>query len=313
MSGRKNAWKMAVVLGLAGALVSPVLADTKNAKEEQSPVEAVRQALDKTITLDFTSQTLQEALQHLREKTKINFVLDVVSLQQMGILLDENPTQVHLKVDKGKVKQGLQRILHPYNLTYVILGDTVVVTTEEVGLFRQMRQRVSLDVENVPLTTVLKKISRSYGIGMVIDPKIAKEAQGPVTLQLEDATLETTVRLLAEVGGLKSVRLGNVLFITSETKAEKLRQEERSNPMNPMYGGLPPGGAIGFGRVPPGIPVFPPGRPNVPPPGKVQPDGVVIPPRPVQPTPPVPPPPATQTVPGFPGQAPPPALDPSRR
>src|SRR5262249_30314874 len=156
---------------------------------------------------------------------------DVFVVQQMTVLVDENgqPMQIHLKLDKGTGRQGLQKLLQPFNLTYVVLGDTLLVTTEEMGLQRQMRQRTSVAVDNSSVEGALKKIARAHGINLVIDPKIAKEAQAPVTLNLEDATLETAVRLLAEMGGLKSVRMGNVLFVTDAAKAEKLRQEDKHN------------------------------------------------------------------------------------
>ncbi|MBI3821791.1 MAG: hypothetical protein HY289_03820, partial [Planctomycetes bacterium] len=125
-------------------------------------------------------------------------------------------------------------------------------------------------------------------VNLVIDPFVAQKAKANVTLQLEDATLETTVRLLAELAEVKSVRLGNVLFITTEEKAKKIRKEEPNqiDPLNPN-GPMPfrgvIGGAVGaFGGVMP-MParIFPPAQPPQglppglvpPPPGiEVQPD-----------------------------------------
>ena len=46
-----------------------------------------------------------------------------------------------------------------------------------------------------------------------------------MTLQLEDVPLETAVRLLARLAGLKPVRLDNVLFVTTEERADKLRPD----------------------------------------------------------------------------------------
>jgi len=260
-------------------------------KTAESPAEKVKKALDQPIVLDFAGNSLQEGLQHLKEKTRVNFEVDYTTLQQMGILIPENmvPTPVNLKSDRGgKVRQSLMRMLSPYNLSYVILDDTVLITTDEMGLHRQMRQRVAVDVNEQPLNTALKDLARRTALNLIIDPRVAKDAQTPVTLQMEDATLETAVRLLAELGNLKSVRMGNVLFVTSEARAEKIRREDaQTRPLHdPRFGPIPiePGGfapgGIG-GAVVPAIPE----RAPVPPPN---PDGATAPPAP-RATPAVPP------------------------
>jgi type II secretory pathway component HofQ len=254
------------VLGLTSLLCAatvPVIAqDTK-----ESPAEAIKKTLDQTVSVDYTCQSLQEAVQHLRDKTKLNLVLDLITLQSMGLLIDDgnpNPPQIHLKLDKGKARQALQRALQPYNLTYVILGDSVLITTEEMGLHRQMRQRINANVDNVPLEAALQNLAKTHAISLVIDPKCVKQAQTEkVSLQLDDATLETTVRLLAEMASLKAVRFGNVLFVTDERKAEKLRLEEPSVPLDPRFPRIGPGvglGIGGFGVPPSGVPPI-----NVPP------------------------------------------------
>ena len=44
-----------------------------------------------------------------------------------------------------------------------------------------------------------------------------------MSLQLEDVPLETTVRLLVEMAGLKPVRVGNALFVTKKEVAAEMR------------------------------------------------------------------------------------------
>ena len=51
-----------------------------------------------------------------------------------------------------------------------------------------------------------------------------------MTLPLEDVPLETAVRLLAEMAGLKPVRVGNTLFVTKKEIAADLR---RTTPRSP--------------------------------------------------------------------------------
>jgi hypothetical protein len=77
---------------------------------------------------------------------------------------------------------------------------------------------------------------------------------------MEDVPLETAVRLVAEMAGLKPVKVGNVLFVTTKTLANEMRNDPDLNqpgvnPGNPAMPGAPwgPGmpGAPG-GLVPPG-------------------------------------------------------------
>lgn len=293
-------WSLSLLIVWALSHASVFGAPEDAPARELSAAEKVRKALDQTMLLDYTGQSFHDVIQHLRDKTKLNFMLDQIALGQIGIPVEEipgqpgQPMQFHLKGDKNtKVRSALQRMLNGYSLTYVILEDSVLITTEEMGLHRQMRQRVSVEVNNEALSKALRDLARRTALNLIIDPQV-KDAENKVSLQLEDATLETTVRLLAEIGGLKSVRMGNVLFITSEARANKLRKEDQQQPVNPynprdmvapaVFGNV--GAGIGAGIVPPAVaaPPAPPPNPDAPPvpqPRQIQRDPLVPePPRP---------------------------------
>ena len=72
----------------------------------------------------------------------------------------------------------------------------------------------------------MRDLARSNALNLIIDPRLSSEIDAKVNLQLDDATLETAIRLMAEIANLKSVRMGNVLFITDPNRAEKLRRED---------------------------------------------------------------------------------------
>ena len=72
-----------------------------------------------------------------------------------------------------------------------------------------------------------------------------------MSIQLEDVPLETAVRLLAEMAGLKPVRVGNVLFVTKKETANELRTDpdlqqpaQPGQPGVPIAGGFAPGFAV---------------------------------------------------------------------
>jgi hypothetical protein len=82
---------------------------------------------------------------------------------------------------------------------------------------------------------------------------MAKEGQTALTMRLDEVPLETTVELLADEAGLKAVRLSNVLYVTSEARAAKLR---KSRPATPAPAPVPgwrvyPDGQGGFHLTPP--------------------------------------------------------------
>ena len=54
-----------------------------------------------------------------------------------------------------------------------------------------------------------------------------------MTLRLEDVPLETAVRLLSEMAGLKPVRVGNTLFVTSKDNAKEMSQDPDIAQPNP--------------------------------------------------------------------------------
>jgi hypothetical protein len=212
--------------------------DPKTAKgsKDQTSVERIRKALDQPVVLDFQGGSIQEALQHLREKTGMEFNLDQMALAIMGVNINDNGGEpIALKSSGGKLSVALRKLLGARQLAYVIFEDSLLITSTELATLRQMKQRVNLDVDEVPLAKALRELARTYAFNLVIDPKIAKDSQKPVSLSLDGANLETSVRLLAEMAGLKAVRMDNVLFITNEECANKIRKEDKdSQPEDPI-------------------------------------------------------------------------------
>jgi hypothetical protein len=266
---------------LAAALLCGATALTASA--QQSPaaekIAKLRAGLNQKMTLDF-SGSLEDALEHLRQKTKLPVTVDQYSLQMRGLGMNPNgfpnpnggqQANVNLKVDNGPVRVGLQRLLAQHGLTYILLNDSVHVIADQFAFNRQMQQRVAVDVSGKPLAAALKDLVDETGITLLIEPRLAKVAEEKVTLQLEDATLETALRLLTEVGGLKAVQVGNVVFITDAKKAEQIRKENMDNQRpnhvpppfvyhTPVFGGRVGGGVVVPGNVGQAVPPAPPAK-----------------------------------------------------
>jgi hypothetical protein len=250
----------------AAALADPESPRNDTNSTVESPAEKLRKALDQPRDLQIAEAPLPTVVSQLREQTRINFVLDSTTLLTMGI--DPNQWTVGLRLQNTRLRVGLRTMLNPYHLSCVIVGDAALITTEDMAVSRQLRQRVSLDLDQVPLSRALRQLARETATNVLVDAKVHKESETPLTLQLDDVPLETAVRLMAEMVGLKPVRLGNVLYVTSKASAAELRSDPDLAPN--------PGGAPGMPGQPGGF-VLPPGV------------GGVLPPPPEVPAPPPPP------------------------
>src|SRR5260370_34642295 len=207
------------LLALVPAALNAAPAAEDKAKSE-SAAEKVRKALDQKIDLDVAGSVVA-AVEQFKEKAKVNVVVDATFLAQNGI--DVNNAQVTVKQEGVKARSALGSILGQHHLGYAVLGDTGILTTEDMAMHRQFKQKVNLDLDKEELEKALKDLSKETAVQVLIDKKIAKEAATLVTLQLEDIPFETAIRLLCEQAAVKPVRMGNVLYITSPANAKELR------------------------------------------------------------------------------------------
>lgn len=187
------------------------------------PADKVRKALDQTVNVELAAQPLHQALDDLGKQIGVHIVLDRSFLMNLGV---EEEITVTVAIKDGKARTALRAMLGQYNLGYAIIGDTIFVSTPETAIYRQLRQPVTLDMEDVAVNAALKQLAKQTGSNLLLDPRLKKEELAkPVTLQVEEVPLETAVRLLAELADLKVARLGNVLLITTAERAERLRNE----------------------------------------------------------------------------------------
>src|SRR5260370_3867154 len=206
------------VLLLAACVLVAAPAGPEAPAKAAGPAENLKKQLDQNVTLEINDQSLSAAINQIREQTKINFVVDKLTIQQMG--MDPEQMLVSTKLKDVKARTALRAVLSPYNLGYAIIGDTVLVSTDDMAMYRQLHQRVNIDLEKVTLGAALKKLSKDTAANVLLDPRVAaKDAGAAVTLQMEDVPLETAVRLMSEMAGLKPVRVGNVLFVTTKIHA----------------------------------------------------------------------------------------------
>ena len=245
-----------ILLAVFAAPLWPAPGPKTETKPEKNAADAIRKALDASGNFDFTGVTLGGVVNTLNEQYKINIVLDRAVIQQMGF--DPEGMSIELKMKEGKLRNALRAMVQQYNLTFAIVGDNLLITTEEMAVYRQLKQRVAVDYDSVPLSKALKEMSSKYGVSVVFDPKAVKSkaADNPVTLTVDDVPFEAAVRLMCEMAELKPARMGNVIYVTTEARADKLKDSDSLVPnphqLNPMVPGGLFGGFAGFGGAVPG-------------------------------------------------------------
>ncbi len=199
----------------------------------ESPAEKTRKALEQVHSVNLEGLTLTAAVHALSEMTKVQLLLDRTAVTNRGIEPDEQP--VTLKLSNVKLRSILLALCGQFNLSFVIEQDLIVLTDEPTAVERQVRQRVSVDFDQVPLDKALRQLGRETACNLVLDPRQAAKAKEPISLTLEDVPLEVAVRLMAELVGLRSVRLANVLFVTTKENAAELRAEEPAGSAVPPF------------------------------------------------------------------------------
>jgi hypothetical protein len=82
-----------------------------------------------------------------------------------------------------------------------------------------------------PLDAALRDISRRFEANIVVASAAKEKAKAPVTANLLNVPVEAAVRSLAEMNGLKVVRIANVLIVTTKEHAKEVEDENQRQEM----------------------------------------------------------------------------------
>lgn len=246
---------------LSSALASAAPAPAE-APAAQLPAQRTRQALAKVRSIEISNQSLDVAVNQLRQQTGVNFVIDQAATPPTMLLGPGVNPYSHIMVSGEHhglpVRDAAARLLAPHHLVTVQVGETVYVTRADRVTELLFGQPVRIDFKNEPLDKALEHLGQQTGANLLLDPRMAKAAQAPVTAKLEDISLEAAVVLLADQADLGMARVGNVLYITQPARAEKLSKAipppaptSPFTPFNPL--GTPPVGLLGAAGGPVGL------------------------------------------------------------
>jgi hypothetical protein len=201
--------------------------ETRSASRIETAAEQTNKALDQMVSLDLYQYPLSDAVRLLGDQTGVRLVLDRQGLSQAGLNPDDMMVSTRLSMT---LRSGLRQMLSQYAVDYAIIGDMVLITTEDLAIRRQMRQRVSVRFDRLQLKAALEQLARETATNLVLDCAAFSYGSTPVSLNLDDAPLEVVVKLLAYQAGLKQIRVGNVIIVTTKANASELIEPEGYRP-----------------------------------------------------------------------------------
>ncbi len=190
---------------------------------------------------DDPKTTLAEALDQLAKLFNVAFDVNEKAFKYenvMDVLKTEiaspNPIPPMKKVRLDTLlRKVLSRIPVASGATYLLRPDHVEITTGEFqrrevwgtaddGPFLPIVHAV---LDRRPLDEALKELADQSGYNVVLDTATAEKGKTPMTVKMYNVPLDTAVRLLASMAGLRLVQLDNVLFITTREGAEALEKD----------------------------------------------------------------------------------------
>jgi RNA polymerase sigma factor (sigma-70 family) len=206
--------------------------------------------------MDDPKSTLQDVLDRLRDIYNLPFDVNEKAFKEEHIddVLRTEVAKPAIPPMTGTLDMVLRKILSRINVpsgaTYLIRRGYIEITTgaffwaetgpdprggggppmedgeviEQVtGWYRQ--STVYEEFDNEPLAAALATIAKWTDQNIVLDPRALGKEPPRVTASLHNVQVKAAVRVLAELAGLQVVPLGNVLFVTTEANAVRLRKE----------------------------------------------------------------------------------------
>jgi RNA polymerase sigma factor (sigma-70 family) len=134
----------------------------------------------------------------------------------------------------------------PLPSTWQVRGNRIVIVpahllnaTPEQTAEQTNGPPVHLGVRNKPLAEVLDLLRDQTGANVVLS---SPDGNATVTLSLDDVRLRTALTLLADMTGLRMVKLENVYYLTSPESAERMQKEAQRDPFDgwPRPSAAPP-------------------------------------------------------------------------
>jgi hypothetical protein len=214
-----------VLLSLAVAAPAPAADQVKTViKKLSMPID-----LEKGIDKD---TPLQDALAFLSDRYDLTILIDVQAFKEEPQVKEIENTKVRLAKMKGiPLGTVLRLVLDQANSTALVRAGYVQIVPTHRAVREVYKGRegpyspiVHAAFDKRPLEEVLEELAEQTGVSIVVDGR-CEGATEPVTATLMNVPLDTAVRLLADMAGLRVVPLDNTLYVTSKENAQAMQVE----------------------------------------------------------------------------------------
>jgi hypothetical protein len=258
----------ALVLLLAPALARSAPAPGPESGKADPPAARMTKAVKFNGFEADPKLSLQDALARLAELYDLPFDVNEEAFREEGIeavlaapVLDRAVPAMSRTTPAAVLRKVLARIPVESGATWMVRRDTIEITTRQhqraevwgpnyEGPFLPL---VQANFDKRPLAEALRELAESSGFSVVLDARAGDKGKAPVTASFVNVPLDTAVRTLADMADLKSVLNDNVLYVSTEARAVRLRPDPNGAALGGGVGlcanGVTPGAVGGLGAL----------------------------------------------------------------
>jgi hypothetical protein len=196
----------------------------------------IRAQLAKPINLEkgFDPDTeLKDALEFLTDRFNLQFIVHSKDFEDDLQVKEVERQHVGLpKMNGVPLFKILLLLLAQVNGDYVIRSGRIEITTPlrtHAGIFlpssRHTTPKVETALSNQPLAFALRELSDASGVNVVLDSKHVSDEQAKslITARFSNVAVDTAVRIVANMADLKAIVVDNVIYVTTEARADKFK------------------------------------------------------------------------------------------
>jgi hypothetical protein len=184
--------------------------------------------------------TLQDALDYLADRYDLSFDIDESAFVRRdgkglgNIQISENRPILQMRAASldAVLNKILSRLPPDTEPTFLVQRRGIVITSKKAASklvlgdeSKPLPPLVHAKYENRPLQEALNDIAHRADVNVVLDNSIAEKAGETVSARFMNTPVDSAVRVLADRYNFTSLRMDNVIYVTTRERAAKLRED----------------------------------------------------------------------------------------